>query len=81
MDPQLTNNLEVPDLADHRVSVDLAHVVPPVFLLDLADVQQPGHGIVVRNGEAGEARDDVAVDGQDHLAVDVDPGHLGKRTF
>ena len=68
--------MKISNLADHRVSVNLAHVVAPVLLLHLADVQQPSHGVVVGDAEPRQSRDHVAVDGQDHLPVDVDPGHL-----
>lgn len=64
-------------MADHRIGVDLAHVVAAVFLLHLADMKQPGHGVVVGYREPRQPRDHVPVDGQDHLPVDVDPGHLG----
>lgn len=74
----LTNDLQVSDLTDHRVGVDLAHVVAAVLLLDLAHVQQPGHGIVVGDAEPCQPRDHVPVYRQDHLAIDVDPRHLVK---
>lgn len=68
-------------MADHRVGVDLAHVVPSILLLDLADVKKPGHSVVMGDGEACQPRDDVPVDCQDHLPVDVDPCHLGTTLY
>lgn len=76
----LTNNLQISDLADHGVGVNLAHVVAPILLLHLTHVQQPGHGVVVRDAEPCQSRDHVPVDRKDHLPVDMDPCHLRTKT-
>lgn len=70
------HHLQVAHLADHGVRVHLAHVVTPVVLLRLADVQEPRIGVVVGDAVPWDARYHVLVDGQDHLSVYVDPGDL-----
>lgn len=68
--------MQVAHLANHRVSVHLAHVVPSVVLLCLTHMKQPRIGVVVADTVAGNAGNNVFVDGQNHLPVDVDPGNL-----
>lgn len=63
-------------LRDHRVCVDLTHVVAFVLCLDISDSQCPSVMAVVDDVEPWDASDDVPADGQNHLPVDVDPGHL-----
>ena len=70
------HHVQVAGLRDHGVRVDLAHVVTLVLRLDILDVKGPGVVTVVDDVEPGYPRDDVPPDGEDHLAVYVDPGHL-----
>ena len=70
------HHVQVAGLGDHGVGVDLAHVVALVLGLDIPDGEGPGVVAVVDDVEARDAGDDVATDGEDHLAVDVHPGHL-----
>ena len=74
-----TYDVEVPDVGEHGVRVDLAHVVPLVLLLHVAHHQVPRVVLVVRHLEAWDARDDVVVDRQDHLPVQVDERDLQKK--
>jgi len=62
-------------LANHRVGVDLAHIVAAIVLMSLIHVQQPR---VVRVGDAISRypRYHMPVDGQYHLPVYVNPGNL-----
>ena len=72
----LTDNLKEADLAHHRVRVQLAHIVAPVVLLYVVDVQQPGLLVVVGNREPRYLHHHVLVDGQEHLTPHVNPRHL-----
>ena len=73
------HHVQVAGLGDHGVRVDLAHVVTLVLGLDVLDVEGPGVVTVVDDIEPGDPGDDVPPDGEDHLAVYVDPGHLVVR--
>ena len=55
---------------------DLAHVVSLVLRLYVSDLQGPGVVAVMDDVEPGDAGDHVPPYGQDHLPVNVDPGHL-----
>ena len=61
---------------DHGVGVDLAHVVAPVLRGHLLDVEAPRVVVVVLDLEPRDPGDDALADRQDHLPVDVHPGHL-----
>ena len=61
---------------DHGICVDLAHVVALVLRLYVPDLQVPGVVAVMDDVEPGNAGDHVPPYGQDHLPVNVDPGHL-----
>ena len=76
MKSALTHHLEVALPVHHGVRVDLAHVVSLVLLLHVAHHQVPRVVLVVRHLEAGDPRDHVVVDRQDHLPVQVDERHL-----
>ena len=69
-------HLEHPDLADHGLSVDLAHVVARVIPLHVPDVQLPGVDPVMRHGHPGVVGHHVVVDSQDSLAVRSQPCNL-----
>ena len=66
----------MPRHGDHGVCVDLAHVVSLVLRLYVPDLQGPGVVAVMDDVEPGDAGDHVPPYGQDHLPVNVDPGHL-----
>lgn len=68
--------MQIANLAYHGVRVDLAHVVAPVVLLGLADVQQPCVGVVVGDTVPRDTGDHVPMYRQYHLPVYVDPGDL-----
>ena len=72
----LTEHLERADLRHERGRVDLAHVEAAVAALHLRDVQHPRVGVVLHEPEARDARNHPVVDGEDHLPLQVDPGHL-----
>ncbi len=72
----LTHNVEYPHVGDHGVRVYLAHVMSLVLLLHVLDVQTPRVVLVVGDGEPGDARYHLVVDGQDHLPVQVHKGNL-----
>ena len=72
------HHLQHPDLADHGLRVDLAHVVAAVVALHVLDVQLPGVVAVVGDGHAGVVGHHVVVDRQDRLAVRPQPRHLHK---
>uniref|UniRef100_A0A2M4DAM7 Putative secreted protein n=1 Tax=Anopheles darlingi TaxID=43151 RepID=A0A2M4DAM7_ANODA len=67
------DNLEVSNLAYHRVSVHLAHIITPVLLLRLCNVQQPCVGVIVRHAVPWDARYHMPVYRQYHLPIDVYP--------
>ena len=48
------HHVQVPRLGDHRVRVDLAHVVALVLGLDVPDVEAPGVVAVVDDVEPGD---------------------------
>lgn len=68
--------MDVSDLADHRLAIDLAHVPPGIFRLDVADVQTPRPLLVVAHAESAHSSHYLTVDRQDHLPVQMDPGDL-----
>ena len=72
----LTHNVEYPHVGDHGVRVYLAHVMSLVLLLHVLDMQTPRVVLVVGDGEPGDARYHLVVDGQDHLPVQVHKGNL-----
>lgn len=74
----LTDHLQVAHLTDHRIRIDLTHVEAAIFLLDLRNVQRPCVGIVKAHRVARNTRYDLPMNGDDHLTVDVNPGHLIK---
>ena len=78
---KFTDNVKVTRHGDHGVCVDLTHVVTLVLRLDVPDLQGPGVVTVVDDVKPGDAGDHVTPDGQDHLAVNVDPGHLRERVL
>lgn len=63
----------------HRVSVDLAHVLAAVLLLDALDVKVPGGVVAVGDGNTRVVRDHVLVNRLDRLRVRLYPAHLSKR--
>lgn len=76
----LTDHLQVPLTASHRVRVHLTHVPAPVLLVYVLDVQIPRPVIVVGQRHPRVLGDDVVVDGQDRLGVHSNPRHLRTGT-
>ena len=74
-----TDDVNVADLADHRLAVDLAHVLPGIFRLDAADVQMPRPLMVVANAETAHPSHHLPVDCEDHLTVEMNPGDLNEK--
>ena len=72
----ITDNVKVPRHGDHGVCVDLTHVVTLVLRLDVSDLQGPGVMTVVDDVEPGYPRDHVTTNGQNHLAVYMNPSNL-----
>jgi len=62
-------------LANHRIRVDLAHIVAAIVLMSLIHMQQP-RIVGVGDAVSRNPRYHMPVDGQYHLPVDVNPGHL-----
>lgn len=68
----------LPYLTDHRVSVDLSHVLSTILLLYCFDVETP-HGVVrVGHGHTGIVCDDVSVNCLYSFRVCTDPANLEK---
>lgn len=68
----------LPYLTDHRVSVDLSHVLSTILLLYWFDVETP-HGVVrVGHGHTGIVCDDVSVNCLYSFRVCTDPANLEK---
>lgn len=65
-------------LASHWVCVDLAHICSGVVFLYVGDVELPGVVAVVGDREAWILGHHMSVDGQDGLAVRLDPSHLNR---
>lgn len=68
--------MDVPDLADHGLAVHLAHVTPSILRLDSPDVKVPRPLMVVAHAETAYPCHHLPMDGEDHLAIQMDPGHL-----
>ena len=73
---QLTHHLQVAHLIDHRLHVNLAHVVACVLRFHGPDVQSPCSLVCSSDAEARNERHGTVVNGQKNLAVDVCPGNL-----
>lgn len=69
------------NLTFHRIRVDLAHVLSPVLLLDVVDVQVPRGHVVVCDSYPRVVSDDVVVDRLDGLSVGLHPTHLRRRIY
>jgi len=69
-------NTQSSDLSLDSLSVDLAHVGARVSRLHAADTEEPRAVAVVRDGDAGVARDHVVAHRQDDGLLLLDPRHL-----
>jgi len=67
-------------LTQHRIGVDLTHVVAVVAAADVADVQRPRVQVGVHHRQPVVVGQDQVVHCQDSLVVGFDPGHLLIRT-
>lgn len=71
-----TDNLKIPLLGLHRISVDLAHVPATIDFPDIFDLQVPRAMVVESDGNAIVLRDHILMDRQNRLGIHVDPSYL-----
>lgn len=76
----LTDNIQIAQLAFHRVRVYLAHVPSFIGLSHLLDVYMPRPMVRVWHSDPVVFRDHVVVDGQYGLRVNPKPSHLYRKT-
>lgn len=73
---KLTDDMHMANLAYHRLRVHLTHVTTGVFGLYAPYVQVPGALVIVGYAESTDPSYYLTVDSQDHLPIEMYPGHL-----
>lgn len=68
-------------LTDHRIGVDLTHVLATIFLLDVLYMQIPRRIIGMGYWHPGVVRDHVVVYSLDGFGVSLHPAHLKTKAI